>query len=421
LLSNFEFVRVMRNAIGVVLGVGSGAGQIGWPVLWSPLGFLAFPFGFLVPYGIGYWVVGQKITPFLFVIFFVALIYFLIKTITKKPSPYLLIQLSILFVFGLAFLYFRYHLASVSEVETGYTFLQFKVAKWSSLFCVVLMGAAVSYYKNKLKTIIPLVLLSVLVLASIAVNTLKVPGSIMHNFLDEMDSSYAPFSAFLKIKDMVKDVPKNDVIYLKFGTDHHKLRQMVIYVLYDRKFASDYMDDGYITGSLPVNEQIMSIKDAKWMLEHVNPRHKYLKQPVCNVGLQRIDDVTDTFYLSKTEGGYGRDTLGKNWWQWTQKSLLFDYKRIKDSRGMTKARISFVCTPASSGTTLDIEVVGNKNTKLKLKMKDGSHKYTTNAVDVSGNSVLVKFTSDKDPVPESPKDSRLVSFQIKNLELLSAE
>ena len=41
---------------------------------------------------------------------------------------------------------------------------------------------------------------------------------------------------------------------------------MVAYVLYDRKLASDYRDDGYILGHLPQDEGVMSPKGANWLI-----------------------------------------------------------------------------------------------------------------------------------------------------------
>jgi hypothetical protein len=419
LFSNFEFIRVANNTLNVVRGVGSGAAQIGWPVPWSLLGFVAFPFGFIVPYGIGYWVVGQRLTPIIFLIFLTAFVYYIISAFKKKPSPYMLIHASVLVILSLGFLYFRYKVPAVSEVETGYSFLQFKIAKWSALFCTALMGGAIAFYRNRFSTKIPMYLLGILVVASIAVDAVIVPKNITQNFLDEMGFQHAPFSSFLNIEEMVKNIPPDDVIYLKFGADHHKLRQMVTYVLHERRFASDYTDDGYISGSLPVNEQAMPLSKAKWVMEYANPDEKNYISKLGNIGLIKAADYNNVLYLNVTKDGYGRETIGKDWWQWTTESVVFEYKRIKDSTDMKKARIKFSYLPTSPNQNLDIEVSGNKKTMLSLKMKEGTNTYVSELVDFTGNDISVRFTSKGKPQPISEKDPRPASFKIKNLELLS--
>ncbi len=124
----------------------SGTHAIGWPVLWSPLEFLAHAFGFKSPDRM--WL-GDKaiILPILLLILFLA-IFFLLK-FRQKASLYLYLHLLMVLFLAIGFLYFRYYVKPPTPAETGHTFLQFKVAKWASPFCFVVMGATLAYgYKR---------------------------------------------------------------------------------------------------------------------------------------------------------------------------------------------------------------------------------------------------------------------------------
>jgi hypothetical protein len=417
ILSNFEFIRVARNAIGILVGVGSGVAQIGWPVLWNPIGFLAFPFGFRLAYGPGYWVLGQKLTPIVFLIFFAALLYFIFHSLKRKPSPYLLVQISVLSVFFLAFIYFRYFVDPVTKAETGHTFLQFKIAKWSSLFCVSLMGSAIAFYMRKLRTKIPMFLLSLFVFASIAVNMVIIPKNITQNFLSETGYGYAPFSSFLKLRDIVKDIPPDDVIYLKFGFEHYPLRQMAVYVLHDRKLASDYSDDGAIRGWLHPEDRIMPFNIASWVIEYGEPGKKYVKPKVGNLGLMRASDFHDELYLSSVKEGYNRETDGKDLWYWTPKSLIFEFKRLEGMNRARKARLKFSYASTTSVRNLSVEVAGRKLTKFNIKMDKSLREYESEPIDVRGDNIIIKFASDGEPIRLSDTDVRMASYQIKNFKI----
>jgi len=417
ILGNLEFIRVLKNTLGVVRGVGSGIAQIGWPVLWDALGFIAFPFGFKLAYGPGFWILGQYVTPVVFIVFFIAFAYFLVASFKKKPSPSFLVHISILTVFLSAFIYFRYFVEPASKIEVGHTFLQFKIAKWSSLFCVTLMGAATAFYVKRFQSKIPAVLLGSFVLFSIIANMLIVPKNITQNFLSETGYSYAPFTSFLGIREMVKDIPPDDVIYLKFGFEHYPLRQLAVYALYDRRLASDYTDDGFICGFLPEKDRVMPFNEASWVIEYAEPGKKYLKPRVGNLGLLRASDFRNGLYLSSVKDGFNRETKGKDIWYWSAKTMTFEYKRLKGMDEVKKVRIRFKHKSSSPQRNLKITIDGDKTSTFNIKTYDRSHEFISEPVSVNGNSLKIRFTTDGKTTRLSDTDSREASFQIQNFKL----
>ena len=69
---------------------------------------------------------------------------------------------------------------------------------------------------------------------------------------------HSPFNVFLDLRSRVANIPKDQVIYLGIPFDHHKIAQMVAYVLSDRKLAGKY-EDGYLRRFIPEGERNMPI------------------------------------------------------------------------------------------------------------------------------------------------------------------
>ncbi len=416
IIINLEFLRVLRN-VRILLGVGSGSAPIGWPVLWSPFEFLAFSFGFKSAFN--FWLVGKTLAVLLFIVCLLMILYYIFLNIKEKLSTALLIYICVLLVFLCAFVYFRYFVSPATTQEVGQTFLQFKISKWSSPFYFVLMGSCFAFFSkrhNFLNRVLPVFLICIIGI-SITKNYSKVSKNVIQDFLNETGYTHSPFSALLHLRELVRDIDPNNVIYLDLSSHHHKLRQMAAYVLSDRRLASDYTDDGYITGHLPPEQRMMPFKMSDWGIEYVKQDEKYNYPRAGNLILRKPGDYIVT--LASVKEGYGLESDSMNWWHWTSKSLAFEFKVLRGD--LKRARLKFTYMPASPGRLVKIIVTGKGVNELSIVMKGGWHEYISAPIDIESHTISIRFISDEGPIRVSNNDPRMMSFLIKNLEVIKEQ
>jgi len=414
LLINFEFIRIYTNFINTVLGVGSGSHRIGWPVIWTPAGFLANAFGMRTPIGEIWYLNNVYLSSVIVVVFLVLILYFLFKTRRSTSALNIYINLCMILIFVMAFILFRYFTKPVFPEETGATFLQFKVTKWASPFCFILLGASLAYFSKRLREyslLIPLIM-GIIICAGSAQNYFLVDG-ITNHFLDETGIRKNTFDGLLKMKELVKNINENEIIYINLGHAHHKLRQMVAYILYDRKLASNYADDGYLLGKLPPSERNIPFDQAQWLMEFAEPKNiinpKSLR--VGNLVLNKKPEYKIT--LETVTGGYGREVSGKDWWYWTPNALEFRYKILGN---VNKLKLQFGYMPANNGQAVKILIKTKKDIEMTIYMKQGWNEFETPPIDIDSPEFSIIFSSKEKVVPISQTDRRMVSFLIKNLE-----
>ena len=84
----------------------------------------------------------------------------------------------------------------------------------------------------------------------------------MQEVVNDLDGKKYPLREYLILREKIlKNVNKDEIIYLSFGAEKYKLRKMIAYILNDYKIISNYMDDGYITGNiLPKDRNISPVK-----------------------------------------------------------------------------------------------------------------------------------------------------------------
>ncbi len=265
-LVNYEAIRIFIN-IYQTLTISKGAADIGWPVLWSPVQFMAFAFGMKSPFNPG--------RPFSFDYFYstffaaiviiaalVTLVGFLRAYPKRRESIMFLACIElVLFMF---FIKFRYFAIDKSALEVGHTFLQFKIAKYMAPFSLSLLAifAAFCYHKSREKRDLLLIAYGVLFVVGTWFHVKISAKNYTNHFLNSVEQRKNPFDVLLKLREALQHIPSNEVIYVDLGYENSKLRQMVAYILYDRKIASDYRDDGYILGRLPEKDRNMSKEGA---------------------------------------------------------------------------------------------------------------------------------------------------------------
>ena len=268
-LIHYEAIRIAKN-LYQTLSISHGLATIGWPVLWSPLQFLAHSFGLKTPFENGIHGLDYAISTWGFAVFFTVLcvILFRFMRVHLKRRVTLSFLFCVELVLVLFFLKFRYLSPSMSAIEVGHTFLQFKISKYTAPFSLALGGigwAIVWYYGKTYRLFLAYFFAAVMVLGLI-LQCFGISKNLNQHFLTEMQRPRSPFEALLQLREAVSSIAPDEVIHIDLGESHSKLRQMVAYVLYDRKIASDYRDDGYIVGQLPLGERVMSPQNANWLI-----------------------------------------------------------------------------------------------------------------------------------------------------------
>jgi len=272
-LVNIEAFRIAKNFIGTLVGASSGTVRFGWQVPWHAIQFLAFSFGIKAPINHALFKVDKIdniISLGVFPVLLILIGIILFNIFRENPkNPAILFLLCVNVVFCSAFIKFRYLTSGLDPGEMGHTFLQFKIAKWLTPFNLGLLGITITWLLLKAKRYIKIYICFFLFtfMVGMAFQCGIFAKMFTRQLQDETMQKYSSFNVLLDLRSRVENIPKNQIIYLSFG-EHSKLRQMVAYVLSDRRLASNYGDDGYILGHLPQDESNMPLEIADWMIQY---------------------------------------------------------------------------------------------------------------------------------------------------------
>lgn len=269
LLVNYEAIRIFNN-IYQTLTISHGMADIGWPVLWSPIQFFAFAFGMKSPFHNKPFSFDYFYSTFFALIIISTLIITLISFMTRhvKRRQNIIFLTCIELVLLIFFIKFRYFSVDKSVIEVGHTFLQFKIAKYATPFALSLLGifmAILWHSCKKRRELFKYAYLVLFVVGLLWFHCRISAKNYTNHFLNEVQQRRHPFNVLLDLRKSLSAIPKDKIVYVELGYEHSKLRQMVAYILYDRKIASDYRDDGYILGRLPDEERNMS-KDGAYKI-----------------------------------------------------------------------------------------------------------------------------------------------------------
>jgi hypothetical protein len=259
-LINYEAIRIFNN-LYQTLTISSGNGDIGWPILWYPIQFLAFAFGLKVPFNhshISFDFFYSTIFAAIVIIILIITLFNFVKTHhTRRDNIIFLICVE--FVLILFFLKFRYFSISKSALEVGHTFLQFKISKYAAPFSMSLLGITTAIFWQHFKSHRKILIYAYLTLLTFGLwfHITASAKNLTNHFLNSVNNRSNPFGVLLDLRESIAYIPKDKTIYIDLGIEQSKLREMVAYILYDRKIASDYRDDGYIVGRLPDEDKNM--------------------------------------------------------------------------------------------------------------------------------------------------------------------
>lgn len=419
LLVNYEFIRILRNFLHTVLGVGSGTVTLGWPVRWKVWEFAAHAIGLKSPDD-NIWLFGfESLTLIALVLILGACMYAAFQGLRKRTLPVeVVLYILVLGVFVAGFLYFRYMVHGTHPAEIGHTFVQFKLSKWVSPLAFVLVGVTAGYYVERHRRFGQFVLTILLVCAPLGIFTNYLAGRINTvDFLNKTGYPRAGFSALLSLRQMVLTLPPDQVIYINPVDEMQKVREMIGYVLPDRKLASDYSDDGYLAGTLGPAEVTSRFEDSDWLLDfapagrtdqlaHARAGNLILfKRPAYLLTLRTVSD------------GYDRESDGIDWWYWSSGKLTFKFRSMGEAPA---SRLRFQYVPTALGRTMSMHVQSNHPMDLTFRMEGGQHTYISPPVDLSGPDVTVTLRSDGAPVRLSATDPRLAAFRIMDLEVVDS-
>jgi len=417
-LVNIEGVRILRNFVHTLLGAASGAVHFGWPMYWSPIQFIAHSFGMKSPFDPNVFVVDRIISTWVFPLLLIAIVTILVKILRTKPRNLTVLFLVCFnFVFWLAFAKFRYATPGL-EGEIGNTFLQFKLAKWLAPFNLGLLGIAIAWLlvnAERYKRIRKYAFLTALV-TGMAIQYMVVAQMFTLQFQDETMQKHSPFNVFLELRSRVANISKDQVIYLGIPSEHHKVTQMVAYILPDRKLAGRY-EDGYLRGSIPEHERDMPIEAADWMIQ-LKPTQTLDENPLNRIGPFLIRRAPFSFYnLESITSAYGTETGDKKIWNWVKDSIEYRFHHI----GKTpKAKVKFQFLLSGKPRTLFLELntsSGKRIGSFEIPMKGGWGEYESPVIETNSEDIVIRLKADGEPIRLSAGDSRETKFLIQNLSL----
>lgn len=422
LLINYEAIRIIRNLLQT-LGVAQGQAAIGWAVPWSPLQFLAYAFGFKTPFNSDRINFDYLMSTWFFPLLFIALCIFLVSMLRKDNKS----RLSVLFLivvdgmFLLAFLKFRYFSPSISTSEVGHTFLQFKVAKYASLFSISLLGiffASVWQLHEQRRKQFAYVFLSMMIVGMMF-HVIKVTNAFHRHFINEVQNGRKPFDGLLQLREALADIPPEQVVHVALGEQHSKLRQMIAYILYDRKISSDYRDDGYLLGSLPENERNMSPQRASYMITMKNANNNLHFKHARVVGpFVVLQAPFDFFVLERSEGGYNAEGNDQgDTWNWVNNNINYYYNNYATPQ---KVKFAFSLTGKTYPRNFLIQLKDHEGTivaEYTLATPLQETEFISPWINTQSKRLVLHVEADGDAMRLSRLDSRMARFMISNVTL----
>ena len=413
---NVEGIRIIKNFIDTVLSAASGSVHFGWPVLWSPIQFAAHSFGMKSPFEANIFSIDRIVSNWGYPLVLIMITAILVKIYRTRPRNLTILYLvCINLIFWLAFLKFRYFTPGL-DVEVGNTFLQFKLVKWLAPFNIGLLGISIAWVfvnLERYRRIFKYLFVSAFI-AGMGIHFSIVAQMFTQQFQDETMQKQSPFKVFMDLRSRIENIPKDQVIYLGIPHEHHKMTQMVAYVLFDRKLAGKY-EDGYLRGSIPEIERDMSLSSADWMIQ-LKPTPTSDESPLDRVGPFLIRRAPFSFYnLESITGAYGTEVGDKVSWNWVTDAVEYRFQHVGK---IPKTKVKFKYLLSGNPRTLFVDLrtySGKKLASFKVLMEGGWGEYESPAIESNSEDVVIRISADGFPSRLSASDPREVKFLIQNL------
>ena len=414
----FVNVELKRMAINLIttISIGSGGVAIGWPIYWTPIEFLGFmaglKSGFNGPLPI-------KFVDYLYSLLILSTIvfslYYGFKEFRKKRIRiFVLIPIALIFASLVIFLKMRYLTPGILPLEQGATFLQLKTAKYASPFVIILLISSFFIVTRKFKFINKYsvyFLVSYFFLA--VIHNYIAMKNINGDFIVKVGSP-AAYNELLNVKKYIdNNIDINDVIYLDLPGPLHKLRQMVAYVLLNRKVSGNYTDDGYIHGRVPESERNMPINEAQYIIRHTNNNFATPKSDVIKRfgNLFLIENNPLSLIFKKRVGGYGSEYDNDGMWNWTSKKIEY----VFHSNNSANVMLNFYYHSMIENSQISLTIYNDSEIIKQSFLNDSSGDVVTDGIYIKPNSLVrIVFESNKNG-KKFNKDPRDLNFLIKNI------
>ena len=419
LLLNVELLRAY-GALRVQLGVVVGA-----PVDWRLVGFFAHAFGVHGGAWDGFqWAAsGARASALagglLLLALVLAPIAFNARALWRAViGAALLPTLTILGIFGVATLYFRYGVASPFPTGTGQSWSQAKLADWAFPFAIALTLFSLARLRRRFEAQAGAAL--VLLFAVGAGSTIGVSVSRMAYFIQPYGGIRDMERFYVQLRETVlATCPPAAPVHLALDGNLSKFRQMAALYLHDRVLTSDWRDDSYFDAIAPNRRNQPAAADscvvrpaAAGMTPQariVGPFEVALAQPGAIV-------------LGTVSGAHQRETDGGNWWYW-----------VKDSARFAIAPGAAPAAPSQTRLQFEYLLRGPQVLTLRVVRRDGSAQQIVlrangramaafdQLVDAAPAALAeLAFSTDGDASPLGPADPRLAAWMIRNIRLTAA-
>lgn len=418
ILTNYEFIRIIRNLLQT-MNIARGLGEIGWPVLWKPWQFAAYSFGLY-----DYLFTSKVVLSIDFCLFLLVFVMIGIKIFSlwrnNKDLRYLLALLfAVELAFIICFVDFRYFYHSLSPGEVGFSFMQFKIAKYAAPFSMaILILAVAAYYKQFIKY--KLYLCTCCIVAIFISAIFIVPANVKRlylSFSNQVGVQKHVLQPFLQLREYVSSHRSLLPTYIHLGAGGDKLRQMIAYTLYDMPIMSNYSDDGYIKGRLPIEDVVMRSQHANSMIfltkQFVGKSNINVKFGACSL----ISKPFQGIMLENSVSAYPIELIGKNSWYWVNDEITNSYKIV----GKTDAvKISFELYPHPSARNFNIYIRNNNNREIlhkSLKNFAGGVIHLPQISLTNTKRLVLKITADGVAQAITKRDQRQAKFMLRNIKL----
>lgn len=420
ILVNVEVKRIIVNLI-IIFSIGSGTTEIGWPIFWNPFEFIGFMSGLKSGFsGANQIAILKYIQAILISLSILAVLFFGLRDFWKRNFKiHLIIPLTLIFASLVVFIKMRYFTEGLLPNEHGATFLQLKAAKYASPFVLVILFSSFLLFIDRFKFLRNyfFYIMFLYFFASIGHNFI-VMKNINGDFVHKIGSKRG-FEELLDLKSYLdKALPKEKIVYLDLPGPLHKLRQMVSYVLMDRKVSGNYYDDGYITGRVPEAERNMPIKDADLVIRHkTNTFSSDSRDILVSYGnLLVLKNNEYALNLLEKIGGYGNENDENGSWNWASKKI--EYRFLSNEKVIVSLNFSY--TTMINDSTINLSIYNDDDLIKKITLDDIESLGTLSEMTIDNLSIIkdstlrLVFESSKSgkKIGSDPRD---LNFLIKNI------
>jgi hypothetical protein len=421
ILVNVEVERIILNLI-LIFTIGAGSTEIGWPIYWNPVEFIGFMSGLKSGFigSINHIAILEYIHSIIIGLSIMAVLYIGLKNFwNRNLKIYLIIPISLICASLVVFIKMRYFTDGLLPNEQGATFLQLKTAKYASPFVLIILFSSILLFVNRFKFLrnYSLYLILLYFICSIGHNYI-VMKHINGDFVHKIGSKRG-FEELLDLKNYLdSELPKEKIVYLDLPGPLHKLRQMVSYVLMDRKVSGNYYDDGYITGRIPEAERNMPIEDADLVVRHKSNTFSSSSSDILASFGNLLILKNNNYALNFSEriGGYDNENDADGSWNWASKKI--EYRFLSNKK--TTVNINFSYTTMIDNSVINLYLYVNddliKNITLdNIESLGTLSEMTIENLVISKDSTLrLVFESSKNgkKIGTDPRD---LNFLIKNI------